>query len=1064
MNNIIEWFVKNPIAANLLMLGLLIGGWFGTDSIKKEVFPTSDRNFININMSYLGAAPSEVEQQIVIRIEEAIAGLPGIFKITSNSQQDSGSVGIEVIEGYDVKEVLSAVKGRVDAINTFPPSSERPIISQVIFRNTLMWFAISGDMSRSELKKIGYQIRDEMPLLAGISEVNIQGLRLDEVGIEISENTLRRYNLTFDEVAAAIRQSSMNIPAGAIRTQQGSIQIQTRAQAYKGQDFADIVVRSNIDGSQLFLSDIAQIKDGFTEQEIDFIIGEKSGLNFEVKMSDDPELFKGTVNAHNYLEALKKNLPQGLELKINNVSKNLFDDRFNLLKDNALSGLTLVFIILMLFLRPLLAIWVVVGIITAFAGAVWLLPYFGISLNMLSMFAFLLVLGIVVDDAIIVGESIYSQQQKGIKGDDSAIIGAKNVLMPVVLAVLSTIIFFIPMVDVPIAVEPYTVSIFFVVCFCLLFSLAESLFILPSHLSHMKIEQPSRFALLRKLEQTRHGFSTAMERFAAGTYRSVLNKFLKRKGSTVLAFIMLFALSLTMFKAGWLNTSFFPRVPQAFIYLQVSFPEGSPYHYTTDLAEYMKKHASSLDTNSELLAKNSGEKFITEVNTTSNGSHVDMFVGLTPVEQRSISVETVRVKLKELIGPLPEVQSYSLISNFGGNTPDIQLNLRLSSNAISAQQEAVNDIKKILAAYDGIENVRSNLDTGRLEIEIGLKNHAQTLGITTQDISTQVRQAFYGEEVQRIPRSKEDVRVMLRFPEDERGRLDTLDDMRIRTAQGKEVPIEAVADIRLVPGSSSIRRTDRIRNITITADALEGTDGSQIVTQMLASYNEQWKKKYSGFKLSPDGNLRAQAEFGDNFSQNFLLAFIIAFSLFAIAFKSIFEPILILIAVPFGFMGAIFGHIIWSAVMGTNYDISMMSFFGFLACSGVVVNDNLVLLQRINDLQDKGYNAFESVLNASTDRFRPIVLTSLTTFAGLLPILFERSAQAQFLIPMVISLAFGVLFASVVTLVMVPCAYVGGHSVGQRIKHLNGWAMNKLEMSAPSVDIKPNTVSEKKTS
>jgi len=1058
MSNLTEWFIKNPIAANLLMLGLLIGGWFGADTIKKEVFPTSDRNFINVNMNYLGAAPSEVEQQIVIRIEEAIAGLPGIFKITSNSQQDSGSVSIEVIEGYNVKEVLSDVKGRVDAINTFPPSSERPIISQLIFRNTLMWFAISGDVSRSELKKIGYQIRDEMPLLVGISEVNIQGLRLDEVGIEISENNLRRYNLTFDEVAEAIRNSSMNVPAGAIKTQQGSIQIQTRAQAYKGQDFADIVVRSNIDGSQLFLADIAQIKDGFTEQEIDFIIGTKPGLNFEVKMSDDPKLFKGTVNAHNYLKALKKTLPQGLELKINNVSKDLFDDRFNLLKDNALSGLILVFIILMLFLRPLLAIWVVVGIVTAFAGAVWLLPYFGISLNMLSMFAFLLVLGIVVDDAIIVGESIYSQQKKGIKGDDSAIIGAKNVLMPVVLAVLSTIIFFMPMVDVPITVEPYTISIFFVVCFCLLFSLVESLFILPSHLSHMKTDQPSRFALLRKLEQTRHAFSLAMELFAAGTYRSVLNKFLKRKGSTILAFIMLFALSLSMFSAGWLKTSFFPRVPQAFIYLQVSFPEGSPYRYTTDLAEYMKKHASSLDENPELLAKNNGKTFLTEVNTTSNGSHVDMFVGLTPVEQRSISVETVRVKLKELIGPLPEVQSYSLISNFGGNNPDIQLNLRLSSNAMSTQQQAVNDIKKVLAAYDGIENVRSNLDTGRLELELDLKNHGQTLGITTQNISTQVRQAFYGEEVQQIPRSKEDVRVMLRFPENERGSLDTLDDMRIRTAQGKEVPLEAVANIKLVPGSSTIRRTDRIRNITITADTLEGTDGSQIITQMLASYDEQWKKKYSAFELSPDGNLRAQAEFGDNFSQNFLLAFIIAFSLFAIAFKSIFEPILILIAVPFGFMGAIFGHIIWSAAMGTNYDISMMSFFGFLACSGVVVNDNLVLLERIKHLRAKGDSVYESVLNAGTDRFRPIVLTSLTTFAGLLPILFERSTQAQFLIPMVISLAFGVLFASVVTLVLIPCTYLGGHSVGQRIKR----AVKKLDISTLSEEAVPNNTNEKK--
>jgi len=1047
MKNIVQWFVNNPIAANLLMLGLLFGGWSGSDTIKKEVFPTSDRNFINVSMNYLGAAPSEVEQQIIIRIEEAIAGLPGIFKITSNSRQNSGSVTIEVIEGFDVKSVLSDIKGRVDSINTFPPSSERPIISQQVFRNTLMWFAISGDASRSELKKIGYQIRDEMPLLEGVSEVQIQGLVSDEIGIEISEENLRRYNLTFSEVASAIRKSSMNVPAGSIKTDQGSIQIQTRAQAYIGQDFADIVIRSNTDGSQLFLSDVALIKDGFSEQEIDFIIGNKHGLNFEVKMSDDPKLFKGTDNARNYLEELKTTLPIGLTLKINNVRKDLFDGRFNLLKDNALSGLLLVFIILMLFLRPLLAIWVVVGIVTAFAGAVWLLPYFGISLNMLSMFAFLMVLGIVVDDAIIVGESIYTQQQKGIKGDNSAITGSTSVLMPVVLAVLSTIIFFMPMIDVPKEVEPFTISIFFVVCFCLLFSLVEALLILPAHLSHMKPEKPSRFALMKVLAKIRHYFSSGMERFAAGTYRTLLYKLLKRKGSTLLAFTLLFGISLSMFNAGWVKTAFFPQVPQPFIFLKVSFPEGSPYRYTTDLAEYMKEHASSLDENPELLAKNGGRPFIHEVNTNTNGSSLNMFVGLIPAEERTVSVEDVKMKLKELIGPLPEVQSYSLESTFGGDAPDIQLNLSIASNAVSVQEQAINEVKKVLAAFDGIENVRSNLETGRLEVELDLKDYAQTLGITTQDIATQVRQAFYGEEVQRIPRSKEDVRVMLRFPEKERRSLDTLDNMRIRTAQGDEVPLESVATIRIVPGSSTIRRTDRIRNITLTADTLEGTDGNLIVSEMLASYGEQWKKQYSGFELSTDGNLRAQSEFGDNFKENFLLAFIIAFSLFAIAFKSIFEPILILIAVPFGFMGAIFGHIIWSAVMGTTYDISMMSFFGFLACAGVVVNDNLVLLERINSLREKGYSAFEAALNSGTDRFRPIILTSLTTFAGLLPILFERSTQAQFLIPMVISLAFGVLFASVVTLFMVPCAYLGGYSFGQKVKGLYRAILNKLGLS-----------------
>lgn len=1045
MSNIIHWFIKNPIAANLLMIGLLLGGWFGSGAIKKEVFPSVERNFINVNMQYRGAAPSEVEQQIVIRIEEAIADLPGIFKITSRSSQDAGSVSIEVVDGVRVKDVLADIKSRVDAINTFPVSAERPVISQQLFRNTLMWFSISGEADESVMKNVAYQIRDEIPLLDGISVVKVYGMHLDEVAIEISEENLQRYNLTFSEVAQAIRASSLNVPAGTIKTDQGNIQIQTRSQAYTGEDFANIVIRSFSDGNQLYVADVAEIYDGYSEQDIDFLANKNKGFNFELKISDDPDLLKGTENARTYLENLRTNLPEGLALSINFEAKQLFDGRFNLLKDNALSGLILVFIILMLFLRPILAIWVVVGIVTAFSGAVWLLPYFGISLNMLSMFAFLMVLGIVVDDAIIVGESIYLKQQQGLKKHDASMAGTKNVLTPVVLAVVSTIIFFAPMIDVPSDVKPYTISIFFVVCFCLLFSLVESLWILPSHLSHIKPEKPSRFKALRQLEAIRHIFSSAMENFASGTYKRTLKVMLNNKGSAVIAFVMVFAISISMFAAGWVKSSFFPQVPQPFVMINVSFPDGSPYRYSQETASYIKGHALSLNKLDSLLALNAGKPFTTEINSTTNGNSADIFVGLVPAEERDISVEQVRNKLKELIGPLPEAKSFSLVSSFGGNAADIQLNLGLQSNLIDVQQKAVNDVRKTLSAYDGIENVRSNLDTGRLEIEIALKPYGQTLGITTQEVATQIRQAFYGEEVQRIPRSKEDVRVMLRFPKEQRRSLDTLDNMRIRTSQGTEIPLEAIADIELVPGTSAINRTDRVRNITITADLQDGFSSTEIVQSMLKTYKAQWQQTYPGFNLSTDGNTRAQEEFGDNFSVNFLLAFVVAFSLFAIAFKSIFEPFLVLVAVPFGFMGALFGHLIF------GHDISMMSFFGFLACSGVVVNDNLVLLERINQLREKGLSAFDAVLNAGADRFRPIVLTSLTTFAGLLPILFEKSTQAQFLIPMVLSLAFGVLFSSVVTLYMVPCAYLGGNNIGQRIRHL----FNRIKSK---VGIKENPV------
>lgn len=1030
MRSLVRWFVGNPIAANILMLALLFSGIISYGELKREVFPRTDVNVIQLAMNYPGAAPAEVEQQIVVRIEEAISDVPGIFRIGSESREGVGLVNVEITDGYDLQQVLNAVKTRVDAIITFPVASERPVIQQLIFRDTLMWFSISGNADMTTLKEIGYQIRDEMPLLEGVSEVKVVGMFIDEMAIEISEENLRRFNLTFTDVADAIRQSSINVPAGTIKSPLGNVQIQTREQAYVGDDFANIVVRSLENGSQLLLQDVATIDDGYAEQDFEFILNDKTALNFEVKISDDPDLINGTINARAYLEEMKKTLPEGLVLKIGYESKSIFDSRFNLLKNNALAGLALVFIILMLFLRPLLAFWVVVGIATAFFGAIALMGYFDVSLNMNSIFAFLLVLGIVVDDAIIVGESIFRRQREGVDQKAVAIEGTVSVLMPVLLAVISTIIFFLPILDVPDYVRSSVLPIFLVVFFCLIFSLIESLFILPSHLSHMKPEVPGRIPLLRQLSNVRHMFSNGMENFASNTYLPVLNKALRRPQSAILIFFMMFFASISLLVSGWVGSAFFPQVPQPYVNVNVSFPEGSPYKFTTDLVKHMKVQAEAVKNDPDLLAKNKGKPFIFEVNTTADSNSAGMFVGLTAVEKRHVSTEEVTEKLRELIGPIPEAKSYSLDFSFGDNSPDIQLDLRMTSNLGHVQRGAVADIQKVLSAYAGVSNVRSDLDTGRLEVEVSLRPYAETLGLTMADIATQMRQSFYGDEVQRIPRSKEDVKVMLRYSESERRTLDTLDTMRIRTRDRIEVPLLSVANIELVPGASTIKRTDRYRNITITADVLDGQDPSWIVQQMLDTYSEQWRQEYSGFSLSAAGKLRTQEEFGDKFNVNFLLAFLVALALFAIAFKSVFEPFLVLLAVPFGFMGAIIGHLL------LGHPISMMSFIGFLACSGVVVNDNLVLLDRVRHLRGQGADVMEAITRAGVDRFRPIVLTSMTTFFGLLPVLFEQSTQARFLIPMAISLSFGILFSSGVTLIMVPCAYISGHSLGDAARRL----------------------------
>lgn len=1030
MNGLIQWFVRNPIAANLLMLAMLLGGYAGSGAVKKEVFPAFTGNRIDVSMAYPGAAASEVEQQIVIRIEEAVADLPGIFQISSQSRQGMGTVNISVEEGFDVRELLNDVKSRVDAIITFPSSAERPIVRQQAYRQTLMYAALYGDATDETIKKIAYQIRDELPLLEGISEVRIVGAKADEVSIEVSEQTLRRYGLSFDEVATAIRQSSINVPAGTIKTTEGDIQIQTRAQAFVRADFEKIVVRAEPDGRQLLLKDIATVNDGFAEQDILFAMNGKPGVNLEIMLSDDPLLFEGNANARAYIEDIQQYLPQGLTLKINFEMRSIFDSRFNLLKDNALSGLLLVFVILMLFLRPLLAIWVVLGIATTFAGAIWLLPYFNVSINMLSMFAFLMVLGIVVDDAIIVGESIYSQQQKGSNGQSAAFEGTRSVLKPVFLAVMSTVFFFMPMIDVPTEILTYTRSIFYVVFLCLIFSLIESLFILPSHLSHMKPEKPSRFYALQRLAVVRQWFSDHMESFARNRYQRVLIFVFARKASTFLIFFFTFAVSVSLVALGWVNQRFMPNVPSTFVMINVGFAEGTPFDRTVAVSQHIREQVEVLRADTQLLEKNGGQPFLREVNRNLNGTQATIFVGLTDAENRVVAISDVAERLRELIGPIPEAQSYSLNASMNGGGPDITLNLNVLNDLRHVQQAAVDDVIAVLSAYDGVENVRSNLESERTEIEIELKPYAQMLGLTLSDIAQQVRQGFYGNELQRIPRGNEDVRVMLRYTLAERGSLDALDEMRIRTAAGSEVPLEVVANIKLVAGASIIRRVDRRRNITITADVLEGTDANVLVEQMLADYKGGWKRAYAGFSLSPDGTLKSQARFGDNFSSNFVKVFLIVMAFFAIAFRSVFQPLLVMLAIPFGFVGAVLGHL----MLGQS--ISMMSFFGFLACAGVVVNDNLVLLERINQLRERGEDVAEAVLKAGVDRFRPIVLTSITTFVGLLPILFEQSTQAQFLIPMVISLSFGVLFSSVVTLLLVPCGYLGGHNLGLCIERL----------------------------
>lgn len=1023
MNRIIEWFVDNPVAANLAMIVIVIGGITSLPAVNKEAFPAANTGVIEINAPYPGAGPKEVEEQIIIRIEEAVGDLDGIEEISSTSRQGSGSVRVEAVQGYDVQKLLNNVKARVDAINTFPQDAERVEVREQLWRTQIMDIGVYGQVDESALKLTAQVIRDELAQLPNVSLAELAAARDDEIAIEVSEETLRRYNLTFEQVVGAIRNSSVNLPAGTIKSSGGNVQLQTRGLAYYKEDFETIVVDSTRDGAKLYLGDIADIQDGFVEQDFIALLNGEPSIYVRLYITDNPNVLRARKQVHQYLEELQGTLPAGVGVELWRDNTEMFKDRVTLLLKNAIGGLILVFITLMLFLRPLLATWVSVGISLSFLGCLWLLPHAGVSLNMISLFGFLLVLGIVVDDAIIVGESIYASSEAGMQGRPGAASGAKMVSKPVIFAVISTMVFFSPFFFVPGQMGTMSQPIGIVVIFCLIFSLIESLLILPSHLSHLKPEKDSRFALVQKFDALRHGFSSAMHRFADNVYLPFLDRALKHYGTAIACFAVAFFLSVGVFAGGWLRVGFMPIIQGDQIDARVVLGDGVPFSDTRAVNDRMTQAVEQLRNDEELLDINSSADFIDNIQSWAFGNTVIYVLDLASPEEREASTRLIAQKWRQYIGEVPEAEEIRINFTINSRSEPVRLQMGVRADDTAEQQRAVEAVKAALARYPGVIDIKDDLQSPRDEIEFALKPHAETLGLTLNEISRQVRQGFYGAEVQRIPRAKEDVRVMVRYPEQERNNINHLDNIRIRTQDGREVPLHAVAEIKYVPGYSTIRRLDRKRTIIVTSDLQPGYNANEIVRDLLQKNTQRWQQEFPGFYIRVAGDLQEQNDFLSAMSKNFVFAVIIIYGLMAIAFRSYWQPIIILTAIPFGFMGAVIGHLI----MGR--EVSMLSMLGFIACAGVVVNDNLVLLDRISRLRKEGMAVFEAVKKAGRYRFRAIVLTSVTTFIGLTPILFEKSMQASFLIPMVISLAFGVICATTVTLILVPCLFLMGEQV-----------------------------------
>ncbi len=1029
MNGTIAWFARNPVAANLLMAFLVAGGFLSTAQVTSEVFPEITLDRILVEVPYLGAAPEEVEEAVCVRIEEAIQGVDGIKQIISTASEGMGSVMVEIELGADVRQVLDDIKNQVDAIDTLPEETEKPIIREMIAREQVIDLAVSGAADERALKATSDRIRNELSLLPEISLVEIASARPYEISIEVSEAALRRHGLTFDDVATAVRRSSLDLPGGSVRAASGEILLRTIGQAYRGDEYANLVLLTRADGTRLLLGEVATVVDGFAETDQFARFDADPTVLVSVFRTGDQSALEIAGLVHEYVERTRPTLPEGISLTIWQDQATVLNARLTTMFRNGLGGFALVFLVLALFLELRLAFWVSLGIPISFLGAIMLMPGLDVTVNVISLFAFILVLGIVVDDAIIVGENVYAHQERHGDGLRGAIEGGREIATPVVFAVLTTVAAFTPLLFVPGLMGKIFRIIPLVVIPCLLFSLVESLWILPAHLSH--IPRRRRAGPLRRFQQV---FANGLKQFIQRAYRPALELGLQWRYLTAAIGVSTLILTGGMVLGGWTSFHFFPSIEADFMSASITMPQGTPVSDTAQAVGRLEAGAARL--RRELLEETGTDYFRhtytaigdqpmaareggpTEGLVDTSAAHLgEVTIELLPSQQRAWSSEQLSNRWREATGPVPQAVDVSF--NASIMAPGEDIDVMLVGSDMERLRAAADEVKAELGAYAGVYGIADSFRAGKREMKLGIRPAAETLGLTLEDLGRQVRQAFYGEEAQRIQRGRDDIRVMVRYPADQRRSLGDLENMRIRTPAGGEVPFSQVAAVEPGRGFASIKRVDRNRAVNVTAAVDETvTSSGTVVADLQTRILPAVLPRHPGVFYVFEGVQAEQEDAVGGLQAGFVVALLAIFALLAVPLKSYLQPLIIMSAIPFGLVGAVWGHIF----MGL--DVTFMSMFGLVALSGVVVNDSLVMVTFINRRRAVNPDLGAAVREAGVARFRPILLTSLTTFFGLGPLMLERRVDAAFLLPMAVSLAFGVVFATFITLVLVPTAYL----------------------------------------
>lgn len=1021
MHGVINWFARNSVAANLLMVFIIVYGLASLFRIPLEVFPGFELDGVVINTTLRGASPAEVEENLTIPTEEAIQDIQGIRNLTSTSDEGRSRIVVEIDKAHDVEKVLDDIKQRVDAISTYPDEVDRPQIYVPSRNREVISVVIAGDLPEVEIHRLAARVRDDIEALPRVSSVGISGLRDFEISIEVSEERLRQYGLTLAKLAQAINSNSLDLAAGAIDTTSGEILLRTKGQAYTVDDFGQIAILSRDDGSRVTLADIATIRDGFDEEPLIQHFNDQRSVEIDVFRTGNQSAIAVADDVKAYLENARETMPDGVFLGYWRDNSAIVKARLGTLLKSAWQGGLLIILLLTLFLRFWVAIWVFIGVPISVLGGIATMHYTGVTFNLVSLFAFILVLGIVVDDAIVTGESIYTRMRKNPNRLEAAIQGTHDVAVPVTFGVLTTVAAFMPLLMVEGIRGKIFAQIPMIVIPVLLFSLVESKLILPAHMSHLNFfDKRKPNPLVRLQRAIANGLETAIIRL----YRPGLTFALRNRYPTIALFAGAAIIVISIVIGGHVRFVFFPRIPSEVATVNLIMPLGTSFEVTGKHIESITRSAESM--RESYINPDTGESVIRDIMSLTGsagwrdrGSHVGrVMFEITPPEKRSLEVSTQDLirEWRERIGVIPGAEELNFRAELGrGGAP---IDIQIAGDDFDELRTVADILKNRLAEFPGVTDITDSFEGGKQEIQLDIKPEAQQLGITLADLANQVRQAFLGYEVQRLQRNRDDVSVIVRYPRDERRSLAHLEQFTVQAPSGARLPFSAVAEASYGRAYSTIKRVQRHRTINVTADIDKGGAEIEGIKRNLQEYVDELSRQYPAIGFSLEGESREQRESFGSLRTGLLFVLLVVYTLLAIPFRSYLQPLMVMTVIPFGVVGSVLGHMI----MGM--DLSIMSYMGMLALVGVVINDSLVLVDYVNRRRREGTPLFEAVQSAGVARFRAVLLTSLTTFFGLTPLILEKSTQAQFLIPMGVSLGFGILFATVVTLVMIPVNYL----------------------------------------